>query len=55
MSARLLVVEDDPRLRSVLARGLEAEGYVVDSVGDGAGLPPEKWSSLRYGFGHVED
>lgn len=36
MSARLLVVEDDPRLRSVLVRGLEAEGYVVESVGDGA-------------------
>lgn len=36
MSARLLVVEDDPRLRSVLARGLEAEGYVVRSAGDGA-------------------
>ena len=36
MNARLLVVEDDPRLRSVLTRGLEAEGYLVQSVGDGA-------------------
>lgn len=35
MSARLLVVEDDPRLRSVLTRGLQAEGYLVESVGDG--------------------
>ena len=27
---RLLVIEDDPRLRAVLARGLEANGYFVD-------------------------
>ncbi len=29
---RLLVVEDEPRLRAVLARGLEANGYFVDAV-----------------------
>jgi DNA-binding response OmpR family regulator len=30
---RLLVIEDDPRLRSVLARGLESNGYFVDTAG----------------------
>jgi DNA-binding response OmpR family regulator len=29
---RLLVVEDEPTLRSVLARGLEANGYVADTA-----------------------
>ena len=29
---RLLVVEDEPRLRSVLARGLEDNGYIVDTA-----------------------
>jgi DNA-binding response OmpR family regulator len=33
---RLLVAEDDPRLRDVLVRGLEASGYFVDAVGNGA-------------------
>ena len=28
---RLLVIEDDPRLRAVLARGLEDNGYFVDA------------------------
>jgi two-component system, OmpR family, response regulator QseB len=32
---RLLVAEDDARLRSVLTRGLEAHGYVVDAVTNG--------------------
>jgi len=32
---RLLVIEDDPRLRAVLARGLEANGYFVDTAGSG--------------------
>jgi two-component system OmpR family response regulator len=36
MSARLLVVEDDHRLRSVLKRGLEAEGYQVEVANNGA-------------------
>lgn len=36
MSARLLLIEDDPRLRSVLLRGLEAEGYAVEAAKDGA-------------------
>lgn len=36
---RLLVVEDEARMASALARGLEAEGFVVDTAADGpAGL-----------------
>jgi DNA-binding response OmpR family regulator len=33
---RVLVAEDDAALRSVLVRGLERAGYVVDNVADGA-------------------
>jgi DNA-binding response OmpR family regulator len=32
---RVLVAEDDPALRSVLVRGLQDSGYVVDAVADG--------------------
>src|ERR1700758_1697213 len=32
---RLLVAEDDPRLRDVLVRGLETSGYFVDAVENG--------------------
>jgi|SRR5581483_1353143 len=32
---RILVIEDEPRILSFLARGLEAEGFSVDGVGDG--------------------
>jgi ActR/RegA family two-component response regulator len=32
---RLLVAEDDAALRSVLDRGLQENGYVVDAVSDG--------------------
>ncbi len=32
---RILVIEDEPRIRAFLARGLEAEGYAVDEAGDG--------------------
>ena len=36
---RILVIEDEPRILTFLARGLEAEGFVVDGAGDGqAGL-----------------
>jgi two-component system response regulator MprA len=34
---RLLVVEDDPELRSLLVRGLGEEGFAVDVASDGAG------------------
>jgi two-component system copper resistance phosphate regulon response regulator CusR len=30
---RLLVIEDDPALRGVLVRGLEANGYIADAAG----------------------
>jgi len=33
---RILVAEDDEALRSVLERGLERAGYVVDAVADGS-------------------
>jgi DNA-binding response OmpR family regulator len=33
---RLLVVEDDPELRSLLLRGLGEEGFEVEAVGDAA-------------------
>jgi DNA-binding response OmpR family regulator len=35
MRVRLLVVEDETRIRSFLARGLEVEGFEVDEVEDG--------------------
>jgi DNA-binding response OmpR family regulator len=34
---QLLLVEDDPDLRSLLARGLSEEGFAVTAVADGAG------------------
>ncbi len=34
--ARLLVVEDEPRVADILARGLGAEGYAVDLARDGS-------------------
>src|SRR5688572_3418344 len=33
--AKVLLVEDDPRIASFVKRGLEAEGYLVDSAADG--------------------
>jgi DNA-binding response OmpR family regulator len=33
---RILVIEDEPRILSFLRLGLEAEGFAVDGVGDGA-------------------
>ena len=36
MNERVLVVEDEPNLAAGLAENLRAEGYVVDSLGDGA-------------------
>jgi two-component system copper resistance phosphate regulon response regulator CusR len=34
---RILVVEDDPRMASLLSRALRESGYAVDIVGDGNG------------------
>ncbi|HEV7657801.1 MAG TPA: response regulator transcription factor [Mycobacteriales bacterium] len=33
---RLLIVEDDPAMATMLSRGLRREGYAVDAVGSGA-------------------
>jgi two-component system OmpR family response regulator len=33
---RILVVDDEPRILEFVARGLEAEGFAVDSAADGA-------------------
>lgn len=33
---RILLIEDEPRIRAFLARGLSADGYAVDEAGDGA-------------------
>jgi two-component system, OmpR family, response regulator len=33
---RILLIEDDPRARQFLSRGLTESGHVVDTVGDGA-------------------
>ena len=41
---RILVIEDEARIRSFLARGLEAEGYSVEGAADG-----EPGSRLRSG------
>ncbi len=35
MGARILVVEDEPRLRELLRLYLEREGHAVTDVGDG--------------------
>jgi DNA-binding response OmpR family regulator len=44
---RLLVIEDDPRLRTALSRSLEAAGYAVGNVGDGQ-TGQEYAESLEY-------
>ena len=33
---QILVIEDEPRIRAFLARGLEAEGFRVDGAGNGS-------------------
>jgi DNA-binding response OmpR family regulator len=45
VSVRLLVVEDEARMAAALARGLEAEGFVVDIAGDG----PSGLEAARFG------
>ncbi len=35
MGARVLLVEDDARVAAFVRRGLEAEGYAVDTAADG--------------------
>jgi DNA-binding response OmpR family regulator len=36
MTARVLIIEDDPNVAEVVSRYLEREGYIVESVSDGA-------------------
>ena len=38
MGARVFIVEDDAELRTLLARGLEEEGFETQAVGTGAAL-----------------
>src|SRR6266550_4026632 len=46
---RILVIEDEPRILAFLARGLEAEGFLVDAATDGvAGVAQA--SQRRYGL-----
>ena len=45
---QILVIEDEPRIRAFLARGLEAEGFRVDGVEDGS-------EGLRHALGRQYD
>jgi len=44
---RILVIEDEPRILAFLARGLEAEGFVVDGARDGT-VGVRRASERRY-------
>lgn len=47
---RVLVIEDDDAIRSVVERGLRAEGFEVDTCGDGSsGL----WKALEGGYAAI--
>lgn len=46
--AHVLVIDDEPGIRSLLRRGLEAEGHTVDEAADGAsGLTEALVSSVE--------
>jgi len=45
---QILVIEDEPRIRAFLARGLEAEGFRVDGAENGS-------DGLRYALGRAYD
>jgi DNA-binding response OmpR family regulator len=47
---RVLIIEDDEEIRSVLERGLSAEGFEVDSCADGAS---GVWKALEGGYAAV--
>src|SRR5271165_1733652 len=47
---RVLVVEDDLRMASLLKRGLEEEGHAVDLVGDG---PNGLWMATEFPYGAI--
>ena len=50
---RILVVDDEPAIRALLARALSREGYVVDVAADGE----EAWRTIqtRYHVGAIVD
>ena len=45
---QILVIEDEPRIRAFLARGLEAEGFRVDGAENGS-------DGLRHALDRVEE
>lgn len=47
---RVLVIEDDEAIRSVLQRGLRAEGFDVDTCDDG---PSGLWKGLEGGYAAI--
>jgi two-component system OmpR family response regulator len=47
---RILVVEDDAKLRALLARGLAEEGYAVDVAGNGIDAV---WQATEHSFDGV--
>jgi two-component system OmpR family response regulator len=47
---RVLVVEDDLRMASLLKRGLEEEGHAVDVAGDG---PNGLWMATEFPYGAI--
>ena len=47
---RVLVIEDDDAIRSVLDRGLQAEGFDVDTCADGAS---GMWRALEGGYAAI--
>src|SRR5438270_12191382 len=49
-AARLLVLEDDPQLRDVLVRSLDAEGFEVRAVGTAHELPERVASDVPDAF-----
>ena len=50
MNVRVLVIEDDEAIRSVLERGLQAEGFDVDTRADGqSGL----WQAIEGGYSAI--
>jgi two-component system OmpR family response regulator len=49
-SVRVLLIEDDEAIRSVLERGLRADGFDVDTCGDG---PTGLWKGLEGGHAAI--
>ncbi len=45
MSAKILVVDDDPKITQLLKRALLFEGYLVDVANDGLDALKQAWAS----------